>query len=390
VAGDHTRERAAARANRTQQDRARFIHRELIQLIGLVIVAVAAFSLTRAVAASNREMSLRDAAEWHRRGQLALGAGRVDEAIDDFRRAVVRNRTDKEYLLALARALARTHDDDAARAVLVALRESASEDAEVNLELARLAARGPDVAEAVRYYRNALYAPWAADSGDARRQVRMELIQFLLAHDQAGRALPELLAAAADLPDQAAAHLQLAGLFERAGDDGRALDHFERALTLSPDDGAALAGAGLSAFRLGRYVQARAFLLRAPTDVDGVSVAREIVEHVIADDPLAARIGSRERRRRVTSDLDYVRGRMAACMSAQTSSSPAEADAALEQEAKAFADELEHTSSLDQDTIEAGVDLVDRIARRIVSVCEAPAPRDRAMILIGREHSEGK
>ena len=52
-----------------------------------MLVASAAFFLTRAVAASNRDMSLRDAAEWYRRGQQEMQAGQVDDAIDAFRRA---------------------------------------------------------------------------------------------------------------------------------------------------------------------------------------------------------------------------------------------------------------------------------------------------------------
>ena len=50
------------------EERSALIHREIFQLAALVVIAVAAFLVTRAVAASNRDMSLRDAAEWFRRG----------------------------------------------------------------------------------------------------------------------------------------------------------------------------------------------------------------------------------------------------------------------------------------------------------------------------------
>ena len=56
-------------------ERAALIHREIFQLGVLILVAIAAFLLTRAVAASNRDMSLRDAAEWYRRGQQAIDGG---------------------------------------------------------------------------------------------------------------------------------------------------------------------------------------------------------------------------------------------------------------------------------------------------------------------------
>jgi cytochrome c-type biogenesis protein CcmH/NrfG len=110
-------------------------------------------------------MSLRDAAEWYRRGQQQLQGGRVDAAIEALRHATVRDRTNKDYVLALARALAVDHEDEAARGVLLTLRESAPEDAEINLELARLAAHRQDVTEAVHFFHNALkpFCPFASD-----------------------------------------------------------------------------------------------------------------------------------------------------------------------------------------------------------------------------------
>ena len=102
-------------------ERAALIHREIFQLSVLILAAIAAFLVTQAVASSNRDMSLRDAAEWYRRGQQAIEAGRVDDAIDSLRRATVRARNDRRYVLALAQALALKGDHDAARSVLLTL-----------------------------------------------------------------------------------------------------------------------------------------------------------------------------------------------------------------------------------------------------------------------------
>jgi len=231
-------------------ERTALLHREIVQLSVLILVAMAAFLVTRAVAASNHDMSLRDAAEWYRRGQQALEAGRVDDAIDSLRRATVRDRSDTRYVLAFAQALALKGHDDGARSVLLTLRESAPEDPNINLQLARLAAARHDVTEALRFYHNALYAPWPIEQADRRRRVRFELIRFLLAHDQASRALSELLALSTDLPDDAPLRLEAAQLFATAGDNGHALDQFQRALRLAPENGEALAGAGQAAFNL--------------------------------------------------------------------------------------------------------------------------------------------
>ena len=140
--------------------------------------------------------------------------------------------------------------DDAARQILLGLREANPEDAEINLRLARLHARGDDLAGAVRYYQNALSGVWTA-AGSARREVRIELIQYLLAHDQRGRALAELLVLTANLSDDAAAQTEAGQLYLKAGEPRRALDHFQRALERDPRHPEAVTGAGEAAFEGG-------------------------------------------------------------------------------------------------------------------------------------------
>ncbi|HEY6212795.1 MAG TPA: tetratricopeptide repeat protein, partial [Vicinamibacterales bacterium] len=285
-----------------------------------------------------------------------------------------RDRGDHAYALALARALERNRDDEAARSLLLTLRESSPEDVEINLELARLAAERHDVTEAARFYHNALYGPWSADRADARREVRVELVRFLLAHQQSARALSELMALTSDLPDRPDAHAQAGALFAQAGDDEHALEQFRRALRSAPNDAAALTGAGQAAFRLGQYAVARTYLRRAPRGADGDTL--DVADRVLADDPLASRIGIAERRRRLASDVEYGWRRLSEC-------APGSADeAGLLRDAYALA---KHPAS-DQDEIEAGVDLVTRIGHRLVDSCPPVTPRDRALVLIGRAH----
>ena len=301
-------------SNATAAERAALIHREILQLGVLIAIGIAGFLLTRAVAASNRAMNISDAAEWYQRGALALQAGQVDDAIDAFRRARVRNRTNSQYGLALARALALHQEDDPASAVLMGLHESSPDDPEINLELGRLAAHRQDVQAALRFYQNALYAPWPPERVDTRRSVRFELIRFLLAQGQTDRATAELLAVSTDLPDKAETHLQVAQLFAEAGDNRHAFDHFQHAVRLDPDNGAALAGAGRVAYQLGRLLAARSYLRRAPADLDDVAETREIVELAISHDPLANRIGAAERRRRLSANVGYERQRLEGCL----------------------------------------------------------------------------
>jgi Flp pilus assembly protein TadD len=367
--------------------RSALIHRETLQLGALIVLAIASFMLTRAVAASNREMSIHDAGEWFRRGRQAMDAGRVDEAIDDLRRATVRDRQDKRYVLALAQALALQRDDDGARSVLLTLRESEPEDPEINLQLGRLAAARQDVTEALRFYHNALYAPWPAEQADARRRVRLELIRFLLTNGQGGRALSELLAVSTDLPDDSALRLEVAQLFARAGDNSHALEQFQRILRSTPQDGEALAGAGQAAFRLGDYPAAVRYLRSAPADDAAVRDMLNVVDLVVSNDPLATRIGSAERRRRLLADFSYAQQRLGKCVEQPSGSAPLDQALALLEEARTFENQVTATAILEQDTIEMGVDLVDRIEAEIGRHCGPLAPLDQALALIGRRHA---
>jgi Tfp pilus assembly protein PilF len=363
------------------------IHREVLQIGALIVVAVFGFLMTRSVAANNREATFRDAEAWYERGQRLIGAGHVDDGIASLRRALVRNRYERKYALALAKALARSGDTEAARAALLTLREATPEDAEVNLELARLAARRQDVTEALRFYHNTLYAPWPADSARDRREVRFELIDFLLQHDQAGRALSELLAMAADLPDDVAEHVRVGQLFARAGDARQALSQYQRALHVAPDDGTALAGAGTSAFAVGDYVSARNYLRRAPDDVDHVMRTREIVDLVFSSDPLASRIGSAERRRRLSASLDYVMERLQGCQPRVATTADGNAATMLEHEAASLREQLTPSTVLDQDVIETGVDLFGRMEQHLSKTCPPLTAHDQALALIARSHA---
>ena len=59
---------------------------------------------------------------------------------------------------------------------------------------------------------------------------------------------------------------------------------------------------------------------------------------------------------------------------------------ALQDEAQAFKEQLTPSTILEQDTIESGVELIDRIEREVVAALSATTPLDRALMLIGRHH----
>jgi len=365
---------------------AAFIHREIVQLLGLIAVVVLAFFATRAIARTERGLVLREAAEWYREGERQLEAGRPAAAVDALQRAVARNRGEKQYALALARAMALAGDRPAARTTLLALREAAPEDIEINLQLARLAATDGDLSEALRYYRNALYAPWPTERADERRQLRVELIRFLLAQGAERAALTELTALQANLPDDPAAHVLAARLFSEAGDHRRALEQYQTALRLDPARPDALAGAGLAAFDLGDYRLAASYLDRAPSHLPRVGEARILANLILANDPLAPRLGSPERARRLRAGFLHAARRLDACLAAHPDAAAGGEGESLERDVRAFRARLRSPGVREQDTVEAGVDLMARIEWLTAERCPPASPLDEALRLIGRQH----
>jgi tetratricopeptide (TPR) repeat protein len=241
------------------------------------------------------------------------------------------------------------------------------------------------VSEAVRFYHNALYAPWPIEQSNARRVVRLELIRLLLTHGQTDRARSELLALSADMPDGTSLRLEVAQLFADAGDDGQALNLFRQALEQTPESVAAIAGAGRAAFRLGDYTLARRYVRELPSDESSVRDIREIVELVLSSDPLASRLGSTERRRRLAADLSHTEERLSLCVE-KTGGAAADEATALRLEGHTFSDQLARPGILEQDTVEAGVELIDRQERELGRRCGPPTALDQALALIGRAH----
>lgn len=332
------------------------------------------YLVTLAVAQHVHADSLRDAAEWHRRGISAMREQRLEEAIAALHRAVSLNRDERSYVLTLATALASARQLPAAERALLAIRQSGPEDPAVNIELARLAARRNDFDTAVRFYRNAIYAPWTSAGGP--RDVRAELIQFLLSRGETARALPEILATTTDLPDTIHHRLQVAGWFAAAGEERRALDQYRRVLRLDANNRAALDGAGLAAFALGDYAAAIRYL-RSTRSLEGAH-AREVAELVVARDPLVPGIGTSERRRRSQSALQHVRSRLDSCSAAEV---PAEMIQELERLVAAV------RRRVDLETITESVELVARIERQTMDWCPGAGTLDEALVRIARRHN---
>lgn len=360
----------------------------LVILIGITVVA---FFGTRAVAHSNEALRRRQAAAWFSAAQRASRDGQAEIAVAGFRRAVAKDPDNKQYRLALADALVASRLDGEAGRVLLALREAQVEDPETNLQLARLEARGPNTDAARRYYQSALAALWRPEQAEVRQRVRFELIEFLLAHEERARALSELLLVAATLPQDAAVQARVGQMFLAARDPRNALDHFDQAVRLDPESMDALAGAGEAAFDIGDYNRAFRYLNAAPQRNARLAELRDVARSVVELDPLAPRLGTNERRRRLREVLRHTSQRLETCLN-DHSMPRNETLERLRKETRDLRSSLDLPRRREpRDLVDDGVDLAYRIERKVERSCGSPAaPLDRALLLIGRRYGLGE
>ena len=292
----------------------RQLRRELTGLVLLSIVALVGYGVTLAMARSEHDTSRRDAAAWFQIGERQLDEGRVDDALRSLRRASTIDRGERRYAVALGRALAAAGRPGQAERILRPLRLQAPGDPEINLELARIAAARGAVDDAVHFFHSALFGVWPDESAAARTRIRLELSGVLLRHGRTEAALGELAALGTTMPDTVANHVAAARLLAAAGDADRALTAFRRALRLDPEHQDALAGAGEAAFALGRYVEARRLLAQLDMPSPQLAARRDIAALIISSNPLAPRLSTAQRRRRLAAALDRAQTRVRDCL----------------------------------------------------------------------------
>jgi len=228
----------------------------LLCVFGLVI----AFGITGFAARLYHGRRAELARSWFDRGNAELKAGRAEAALSDFRTALIYAQHElapeqqREYELNFVQALIAIGKNDEARSYLLDLWERGPGNSRINLELARLAGRIGNDADARRYYNGAIYGVWDPNAGDVLRQrmdARLEFYHYLMDHGEKTEAQPELLATAAAVPPDPALHALVGGLMLEAGQPQPAFDQFQQALRLGPRNYEALAGAGEAAFQLG-------------------------------------------------------------------------------------------------------------------------------------------
>lgn len=379
----------------------------------LSAVAVVLFFATRRISTWYRQTRAHEAAAAYARGLQASQAGDLTLAVKEFRRAVIDDRSNREYTLGLARALAESAHGDEAERLLLQLREESPDDAEINYRLGRLAVARDDLPTAVRYYNHAMYGVTDVPELD-RQHIRTELIGVLLDHGDRDGAIAELAALSRELPDEPAAHLEAGRLASRAGEQDVALEQFRRAAELDPKSADARLGVARAALAIHDFRQAaNAFETAVRLGAAGQTIGTEltVARLALATDPLARGLPIAERVSRLRQGMDWVATQLDACpataqqagapqgaAAAASAPSPAAGGASARRQLESDRAELErlrHESARalrDTDVIAAGVELIGRLRTAVDLGCPdaAPAPLSDAWQLIADAHGRAQ
>ncbi len=238
----------------------KLILRDALTFLGLILVTILLFVITlflfRSFAAHRQELANR----WSARGKDAISSGHPDQAIVALRTALSYAPGERSYELLLAQALGDAGHTEESYNYFLGLWDTQPGDGFINLRLARLAAQKKDMQSAINYYRAAIYGTWEGDGTVRRREVRLELSRYLIAHHNLSSARTELLIAGGNAPDDMNLALTLAQLLEQAGAPYDALTYYQKVLTKEPHNQTALASAGRLEYEFGNFEEAHRLL----------------------------------------------------------------------------------------------------------------------------------
>jgi len=249
----------------------RLILRDALTFLSLALITAALFAVTLFLFHSFAEHRHELAQRWAARGQAAVVSGHPDQAIVALRTALSYTPGERSYELLLAQALGDAGHAEESYNYFLGLWETQPGDGFINLRLARLAANKNDMQAAINYYRAAIYGTWEGDEIVRRRDLRLELSRYLIAHHDLSSARSELLIAGGNAPDDVGLALTLAQLLERASAPYDALNYYQKVLAREPNNQQPLEAAGRLEYGFGNFEEAHRLLERARHEHDVIA-----------------------------------------------------------------------------------------------------------------------
>jgi tetratricopeptide (TPR) repeat protein len=371
----------------------RYIQRRVLLVSLLPLGLLFALTVTLSRTYHLREEGL--AREWFARGNADLLGGQPGKAFEDFRNALFYDPDNNLAQLRLAEALLADGQLIPARSYFLNLWDHSPGSGEVNLDLAHISARMEDPQQAIRYFRSAIYGSWDKDPAQERRNVRLELCEFLLAHRLTEDAKTEIAGLAADTPaDDAIPHEENGQLFMQVGEPDRALVEFEGALRSSPRQSKWLEDAGKAAYAAGDYAKAETYFSRAVREDPSNQVIGTLgtLREVLRDDPFLPGLSDEERAQRSWRALQQGLGHLQTCMGTNVAGQPGTQASSAWQVLNKDAQDLKGRVNLQSlrgssELRDDAMQLVFRIEETSAPACGTPTTADQALMLIAQKHS---
>jgi tetratricopeptide (TPR) repeat protein len=296
------------------------IFKDTLALLSVFAVTCVLAVLTWLIFRSYSQHQSDAAARWKRRGEDALAHNNAKAAVYDLRTALGYGQDDPTTEVELAGALAQAGRLQEATAYFNTLWEKEPGNGNINLQLARLAGRQGQTDLALHDYHAAIYGVWEGDGAIRRRQVRLELVRYLIQQKRFSDARDELLIAAGN-DTTTPGLLEVAGLLAEAHAPSDALQIYREVAGRRPVVVQALEGAGQMAFTLARYRTARTYLDRA---LNASSASRPLMNRTLTEKNLkianavmaiypSQALPQRERLLRVVRAFNVARKRYMAC-----------------------------------------------------------------------------
>lgn len=319
-------------------ERRRLIFSDTLSLATLFVITALLAVVTNAFYQSYASHEAESRQRWVERARRAMQRGDAQAAVNALRSALALGPGDRSIEMSLAEALASAGRLPEASSYFTTLAESEPGDGMIQLQLARLAARQGNTDQALEDYHRAIYGNWEGDGSVRRREVRLEMVGFLISHGLSNEARNELLVAAGNAPEgDSGLFLNIAQLMEKAQAPADALNVYKSLLEYHPTLFEALEGAGRAAFQLGRYAEASRYLERTvnapeaarqpPQEVQQTQEMLNQSERLLLLYP-SPQLRPRDRNLRILADLKIAQARLTSCAASAAKSSTAAASPA--------------------------------------------------------------
>ena len=237
--------------------------RDGLVFLTLTLVALALYGVTLILFRSFERHREDLAVYWADRGRDEVQHGQAGQAVASLRNALSYDPDNRGYELLLAQALSDSGRIEQATNYFLNLRDLRPGDGFINLQLARLARSKGTPTEAVNDYHASIFGDWGGDGAVRRRNVRLELADYLTSLHQTEAARAELLIASGNAPNDLNVIVTIGGKFAAIGDAADALTAYKKAEAADSHNEAVLEAIGRLSFQTGDYERAHTYLEKA-------------------------------------------------------------------------------------------------------------------------------